>query len=90
MCIAGHGTERIVVESIAYGARPSALELAGDDGIFAVLAEVAMRLDAFLSETAKRSLAEGEYELTVATVRESGRMCVRIVCAEIAFPCRTA
>ena len=39
---------------------------------------------------AARLLDGGEYKLTVATVCETGRMCVRIGGAEIAFPCRTA
>jgi hypothetical protein len=65
-------------------------ELAGDDGIYAVPAEVMMRLNEFISGEAKRVLAGGEYKLTVATVRESERVCARLGGAEIAFPCRTA
>ena len=41
---------------------------------------------------AARLLDGGEYKykLTVATVRESEHLCVRIGGAEIVFPCRTA
>ena len=61
-------------------------ELAEDDRIFAVPAEVMMRLDEFLSETAKRVLDGGEYKLTVAAVSKSRRTCVQTDGAEIAFP----
>ena len=67
-----------------------AFKFAEDDGIFAVPADVMTRLDAFISGEAKRLLADGVYKLTVATVRDSGRMCGRISGAEIAFPCQSA
>ena len=65
-------------------------ELSEDDGIYAVPADVMARIDALISGEAKRMLAVGVYKLTVATVRDSDRMCVRIGSAEIAFPCQTA
>ena len=65
-------------------------ELAEDDGIYAVPADVMTRLDALISGEAKRLLADGVYKLTVATVRDSDRMYVRVNGAEIAFPCQTA
>ena len=65
-------------------------ELAEDDGIYAVPVDVMTRLDAFISGEAKRLLADGVYKLTVATVRNSDRICVRIGDAEITFPCQTA
>ena len=65
-------------------------ELGEDDEIYAIPVDVMTQLDAFFSGEAKRLLADGEYKLTVATVRESERMCVRIGNAEIAFPNSTA
>ena len=44
------------------------------------------RLDELMSETAKPLLDGEKYYLTVATVRESGSLCVPIGGAEIAFP----
>jgi hypothetical protein len=67
-----------------------AFEFAEDDGIYAVPAEVMSRLDVFISESAKRVLAGGEYKLTVVTVRESERVCARIGGAEIVFPLEQA
>ena len=61
-------------------------EFVEDDGIYAVPAEVIKQLDAFISGEALRVLATGQYKLIVATVHESGRMCVRIGGAEIGFP----
>jgi hypothetical protein len=61
-----------------------------NDGIHAVPAEMMKQLDAFISGSAKRMLADGEYKLTVATVRESDRMCARIDDAEIMFPYQMA
>ena len=61
-------------------------EFTEDDAIYAEPAQVMKRLDVFLSGTAERSLAEGEYKLTVATVRESKSVCARIGDAEVAFP----
>ena len=65
-------------------------ELTEDDGIYAVQANVMTRLDGLISGEAKRLLADGVYKLTVATVRDLDRICVRIAGAEIAFPCQTA
>ena len=65
-------------------------ELAGDDGICAVPAKVMNRLDELISGEAKRLLADGVHKHTVATVRDSDRICVRIGEAEIAFPCQKA
>ena len=61
-------------------------ELAEDDGIYAVPADVMTRLDALISGEAKRLLAEGEYRLTVATVRDSERKYVESVVLRSYFP----
>ena len=55
-------------------------------GISADPAEVKKRLDEHISETAKPLLDGEEYKLTVATVRESGSLCVPTGDAEITFP----
>ena len=54
------------------------------------LSEEVERLDTDISKSVERILVDGEHKLTVATVRDSDRMCVRIGGAEIAFPCHTA
>ena len=45
--------------------------LAEDDKIYAVPADVVMRLDLFISETAKRVMAQSVYKFFVATVCDS-------------------
>jgi hypothetical protein len=60
-------------------------ELAEDDRIRAVPADVMNRLDAFISGEAKRLLADGVYKLTVTTVCDPNRMIVRIGKDEIDF-----
>jgi hypothetical protein len=49
-----------------------------------------MRLDAYIAATAKRVLADVEHELTVASVRESVRLCVGICVAVFPFSLRPA
>ena len=57
-----------------------------DDAMCAEPATTMKRLDVFLSGAAGRALAEGEYKLVVATVRESKWVCARIGDTEVAFP----
>jgi hypothetical protein len=61
------------------------LALAGDDRICAVSAEAMGRLNGFIGDAAERVLSAGEYVLTVATVREPGRVYVRAGGGEIGF-----
>ena len=61
-------------------------EFAEDDGIYAVPADGMTRLDAWISGETKQLLADGVYKITVVTVRDSDRICVRINGAEITFP----
>ena len=61
------------------------LELARNDGIYAVSAEVMARLDGFIAGVAEHVLSGRQYTCTVATVCESERVCVRIGDEEIGF-----
>ena len=59
-------------------------------GICTVPVEVMKRLDVIISGEASQFLAEGEYKLTVATVRDSDCISLWIDGAEIAFPYQKA
>ena len=61
------------------------LEVAGNERIYAVPAEVMGRLDGVFAGAAEHVLFGGKYTCTVATVCEPGRACVRIGAEEIGF-----
>ena len=62
------------------------LELDEDDGIYAVLADVMVKLDLLITSAAEHVLAGGQQTCVVATVCERRLVCVRVGSVVTGFP----